>query len=149
MFLHYRKRLWKREKKDRNDSEFGTTSQKYLQMNWTPFTKRKLIILAVLKGWNYLAIVILLIIIQVVFYFRLGISELDLKDTPRGLRLEAIHCRGVDDMSTEAVLEYFRAYAPGSLEWIDDSSCKIRTPFHSAYLHISQVVLIYKLTCFN
>ena len=39
-------------------------------------------------------------------------------------RLDAILVHGVDDMSTKDVFSYFNDFAPGSVEWIDDSSCK-------------------------
>ena len=39
-------------------------------------------------------------------------------------RLDAILIHGVDDMSTKDVFAYFSDFAPGSVEWIDDSSCK-------------------------
>ena len=39
-------------------------------------------------------------------------------------RLDAILIHGVDNMSTKDVFAYFGDFAPGSVEWIDDSSCK-------------------------
>lgn len=39
-------------------------------------------------------------------------------------RSDAILIHGVNEMSTEDVFAYFRDFAPGSVEWIDDSSCK-------------------------
>ena len=46
------------------------------------------------------------------------------QQSERGMRCEAIHLRGVEDMSTKDVFDYFSQYAPGSVEWIDDASCK-------------------------
>jgi len=40
------------------------------------------------------------------------------------VRLDAILIHGVDNMSTKDVFAYFGDFAPGSVEWIDDSSCK-------------------------
>ena len=40
------------------------------------------------------------------------------------VRLDAILIHGVDNMSTKDVFGYFGDFAPGSVEWIDDSSCK-------------------------
>ncbi len=51
-------------------------------------------------------------------------SEKLLKKDERGMRMEAVHMRGVDNMSTEEVFAYFKQFSPGSVEWIDDSSCK-------------------------
>ena len=39
-------------------------------------------------------------------------------------RLDAILIHGVDEMSTKDIFAYFNDFAPGSVEWIDDSSCK-------------------------
>ena len=41
------------------------------------------------------------------------------------VRLDAILIHGVDNMSTKDVFAYFSDFAPGSVEWIDDSSCKL------------------------
>lgn len=38
-------------------------------------------------------------------------------------RFEAIHLRGTEDMSTQNVFDYFKGYAPASIEWINDYSC--------------------------
>ena len=40
-------------------------------------------------------------------------------------RSEALHLYGVDDMSTEDVLELFSLYGPGNVEWINDKSCEM------------------------
>ncbi|XP_027059609.1 nuclear cap-binding protein subunit 3-like isoform X3 [Pocillopora damicornis] len=40
-------------------------------------------------------------------------------------RSDAILIHGVNEMSTEDVFAYFRDFAPGSVEWIDDSSCNV------------------------
>ena len=39
-------------------------------------------------------------------------------------RLDAILIHGVDNMSTKDVFAYFSDFVPGSVEWIDDTSCK-------------------------
>lgn len=41
------------------------------------------------------------------------------------LRSEALHLYGVDDMSTEDVLDLFSLYGPGNVEWINDKSCEM------------------------
>ena len=41
------------------------------------------------------------------------------------VRGEAIHLHGVDEMSTEDVLELFSLYGPINVEWIDDKSCEL------------------------
>lgn len=40
-----------------------------------------------------------------------------------GIRLNAVHIRGVNDMSTKQVFEYFAEFAPKAIEWVDDASC--------------------------
>ncbi|XP_023236863.1 nuclear cap-binding protein subunit 3-like [Centruroides sculpturatus] len=46
-------------------------------------------------------------------------------DKLRGIRLDAIHFRGVNDMSTEDIFDYFKDYSPSSIEWINDISCNV------------------------
>ena len=41
------------------------------------------------------------------------------------VRPDAILLYGVDEMSTSDVFSYLEDFAPGSVEWIDDSSCKL------------------------
>ena len=50
------------------------------------------------------------------------------KDAPADLprREEAMYLYGVDVMRTNEVLQYFEAYAPTFVEWINDSSCEYR-----------------------
>lgn len=43
------------------------------------------------------------------------------KDT----RLNVLHVQGVNDMSTEDVMAYFKEYCPASIEWINDTSCNV------------------------
>lgn len=40
------------------------------------------------------------------------------------VRFDALHMRGVEEMSTKDVFGYFSLYAPSSIEWINDYSCK-------------------------
>ena len=49
-------------------------------------------------------------------YFLFGVSG--------EARLDAILIHGVEEMSTKDIFAYFNDFAPGSVEWIDDSSCK-------------------------
>ncbi|XP_058795664.1 nuclear cap-binding protein subunit 3-like [Phymastichus coffea] len=46
-------------------------------------------------------------------------------DNIRDYRLNVIHMRGTENMSTEEVFDYFKKYAPASLEWINDVSCNV------------------------
>jgi Nuclear cap-binding protein subunit 3 len=60
------------------------------------------------------------------FYFSLGVdmtSEEEISTNERGIRLNAVHIRGVNDMSTQQVFDYFAEFAPTVIEWVDDSSC--------------------------
>lgn len=43
----------------------------------------------------------------------------------KNLRLNVIHMRGTEDMSTKDVFKYFQDYAPMSIEWINDVSCML------------------------
>jgi hypothetical protein len=38
----------------------------------------------------------------------------------RGIRLEAIHFRGLTNMNTKDVFSYFQEFGPRGVEWIDD-----------------------------
>lgn len=40
-------------------------------------------------------------------------------------RPEALHCFGVDFLSTKEVLEVFSAWQPAQVEWLDDSACNV------------------------
>lgn len=44
---------------------------------------------------------------------------------PGGTRLNAVHVRGVTDMATEDVMEYFKDYGPTSVDWINDYACNV------------------------
>ncbi|EDV21708.1 uncharacterized protein TRIADDRAFT_59704 [Trichoplax adhaerens] len=41
------------------------------------------------------------------------------------IRLNALHLHGTDEMSTKDVIRYFEKFPPGSIEWINDSSCNV------------------------
>ncbi|KAK2581188.1 hypothetical protein KPH14_007990 [Odynerus spinipes] len=56
-------------------------------------------------------------------YTSMGIGE-DNENT-RNIRLNVIHMRGTEDMSTKDVFKYFEDYAPASIEWINDMSCNV------------------------
>ncbi|KAL9981837.1 hypothetical protein ACROYT_G010595 [Oculina patagonica] len=57
------------------------------------------------------------------------LSTIDAKELPPiadgETRLDAILIHGVDNMSTKDIFAYFSDFAPGSVEWIDDSSCNV------------------------
>ena len=57
--------------------------------------------------------------------FSLGftIAQLE-KSNDRGIRLEAMHRRGIEDMEEEDIMQYFNEFEPSAIEWIDDESCK-------------------------
>lgn len=41
------------------------------------------------------------------------------------LRLNTIHVRGVQELSSDEVLKYFEMYDPASLEWVNDLTCNV------------------------
>lgn len=42
----------------------------------------------------------------------------------KNIRLNALHMRGVNELNTKDVFQYFIEYGPSSVEWINDFSCK-------------------------
>ncbi|XP_046418290.1 nuclear cap-binding protein subunit 3-like isoform X1 [Neodiprion fabricii] len=56
-------------------------------------------------------------------YNSLGITEEN--DTVKNLRLNVLHMRGTEEMSTTDVFKYFEDFAPASIEWINDVSCNV------------------------
>ncbi|KAG6800132.1 nuclear cap-binding protein subunit 3 [Apis mellifera caucasica] len=56
-------------------------------------------------------------------YSSMGIVE-DNENT-KNIRLNVIHMRGTEEMSTKDVFKYFEDYAPASIEWINDVSCNV------------------------
>lgn len=48
----------------------------------------------------------------------------DDNENAKNVRLNVIHIRGTEEMSTKDILKYFQDYAPQSIEWINDISCK-------------------------
>lgn len=51
-------------------------------------------------------------------------SEFSLPEVRRHVRLDTLHLRGTEEMSTEDVFAYFEAYPPKAVEWINDTSCE-------------------------
>ncbi|PRD27718.1 UNVERIFIED_CONTAM: ncbp3 [Trichonephila clavipes] len=43
----------------------------------------------------------------------------------KNIRLDSLHMRGVNDMSTNDIFKYFGDYGPSSVEWINDVSCNV------------------------
>lgn len=41
------------------------------------------------------------------------------------IRLDAVHLRGLDDMSTDDIFKFFADHYPSHIEWIDDTSCNV------------------------
>ncbi|XP_067650569.1 nuclear cap-binding protein subunit 3-like [Haliotis asinina] len=58
-------------------------------------------------------------------YQSLGLRDADFSHDERGVRPEAVHVRGTEEMSTKDIFRYFQEFAPGGVEWIDDSSCNV------------------------
>ncbi|KAG8042723.1 hypothetical protein G9C98_005363 [Cotesia typhae] len=56
-------------------------------------------------------------------YESMGVSESD--DSAKYTRFNTLHMRGTDNMSTQDVFNYFKDYAPASIEWINDVSCNV------------------------
>lgn len=44
---------------------------------------------------------------------------------PVAARLNIVHVRGVTEMSTEDILDYFKEYSPLSVDWVNDYSCNV------------------------
>lgn len=49
----------------------------------------------------------------------------DDSENAKNVRLNVIHMRGTEEMSTKDVFKYFQDYAPMSIEWINDISCML------------------------
>lgn len=47
-------------------------------------------------------------------------------ENAKNVRLNVIHMRGTEEMGTKDVFKYFQDYAPMSIEWINDISCKLQ-----------------------
>ncbi|XP_017875252.1 nuclear cap-binding protein subunit 3-like [Ceratina calcarata] len=56
-------------------------------------------------------------------YSSMGIGEDN--EITKNIRLNVIHMRGTEEMSTKDVFKYFEDYAPASIEWINDISCNV------------------------
>lgn len=63
-------------------------------------------------------------IVLFLLFLSLGLEEDKIDEDRRGIRLEVIHFRGLKDMNTKDVFEYYREFNPGNVEWIDDQSCR-------------------------
>ncbi|XP_012063776.1 PREDICTED: uncharacterized protein C17orf85-like [Atta cephalotes] len=55
-------------------------------------------------------------------YSSMGITD---DENAKNVRLNVIHMRGTEDMSTKDVFKYFQDYDPMSIEWINDVSCNV------------------------
>ncbi|XP_049786475.1 nuclear cap-binding protein subunit 3-like [Schistocerca cancellata] len=56
-------------------------------------------------------------------YASLGVKPAE--NVEKYYRLNAIHMRGTENMSTQDIFSYFRDYGPASVEWINDCSCNV------------------------
>lgn len=55
-------------------------------------------------------------------YSSMGVVD---DENDKNVRLNVIHMRGTEEMSTNDVFKYFQDYAPKSIEWINDVSCNV------------------------
>ena len=56
----------------------------------------------------------------------------------RGIRFNTLHVRGVNDMSTQRVFDYFAEFAASAIEWVDDASCMLKINYifkDQLYIH--------------
>ena len=60
--------------------------------------------------------------------YSFGIDEQS--ETAKNFRLNVIHMRGVENMNTKDIFKYFEDYAPASIEWINEISCKYNNLIH-------------------
>ena len=67
----------------------------------------------------------LILTCQNIFSLGFTIAQLE-KSNDRGIRLEAMHMRGIEDMEEEDIMQYFNEFEPSTIEWIDDESCKFK-----------------------
>lgn len=65
----------------------------------------------------------------------------------KNLRLSVIHMRGTEDMSTKDVFKYFEHYAPSSIEWINDVSCKKQKNCFHLFLFLFTKMYKFKFVC--
>ncbi|XP_011308871.1 uncharacterized protein C17orf85 [Fopius arisanus] len=56
-------------------------------------------------------------------YSSLGVTEDN--ENPRNIRLNVLHMRGTEEMSTKDVFKYFEQYPAAAIEWINDVSCNV------------------------
>ena len=47
------------------------------------------------------------------------------KENERHYRFNTLHVKGVENMSTEDVYQYFASFAPSHVEWIDNDTCNV------------------------
>ncbi|PSN38306.1 hypothetical protein C0J52_19161 [Blattella germanica] len=58
-------------------------------------------------------------------YKSLGVKEKEEEGAEKHFRLNALHMRGTEDLSTQDIFNYFKDYGPASIEWINDFSCNV------------------------
>lgn len=59
--------------------------------------------------------------ISIIFYsFEINVDS----DNGKNYRLNVLHMRGTENLNTKDIFKYFEEYAPASIEWINDISCK-------------------------
>jgi hypothetical protein len=80
-------------------------------------------VIKVVKFLNFLVISMFDLTVCYCFFYSFGFRSEDLHRDHRGIRLEAIHFRGLTNMNTKDVFSYFQEFGPRGVEWIDDMSC--------------------------
>lgn len=71
-------------------------------------------------------------------------------ENAKNTRLNVIHMRGTEDMSSKDVFKYFQDYAPKSIEWINDVSCMLQSLISRNIYDISfvtDICLVYNSLC--
>ena len=56
------------------------------------------------------------------FYFSLNMVEDDFHRG--GWRPNAVHVRGIANLKSHEIFDYFSAYSPYNIEWLNEDSCK-------------------------
>lgn len=51
----------------------------------------------------------------------------EIKQSGPQARPDTVHLHGVDDMSTKDIEAYFAEYQPSKIEWVNDTSCKLKS----------------------
>ena len=91
--------------------------------SWRTVTPRSVHLLRLFRGTFLYEETYIILTCRYIFSLGFTIAQLE-KSNDRGIRLEAIHMRGIEDMEEEDIMQYFNEFQPTTIEWIDDESCK-------------------------